>query len=157
MVNLKKQGGGIKFSVIIAIMFGAAIVIGSSFAMTATDKSGFCGSCHSMSESSLTHSKSLHAKLACNECHAPHNIAVKIPFKSKEAMRDVTATMTKNIPDLIHAGGETRDVVQKNCLRCHGAVIEGVSMTAKPYCTDCHRNVPHAPRTPIAKRSAADA
>jgi cytochrome c nitrite reductase small subunit len=157
MVNLIKQGGGIKFSVILALMVGAAIVIGSSFAMTSTDKAGFCGSCHSMSEASLTHSKSLHAKLACNECHAPHHLTAKIPFKTKEGMRDIHATMTKKIPDLIHSGQETRAVVQANCLRCHGAVIETVNMTAKPHCTDCHRNVPHAPRTPIAKRSAADA
>ncbi len=157
MIKTGKKDGWIKPGVLGALIAGAGIVIGSSYAMTITDRSGFCGSCHSMSETALTYSKSLHAKLACNECHAPHNLAAKIPFKTKEAMRDVTATITKNVPDLIHAGAETRNVVQKNCLRCHGAVIESVNMTAKPYCTDCHRNVPHTPKMPIAKRSAADA
>jgi cytochrome c nitrite reductase small subunit len=157
MIDLKKKDGGIKFSVILALLAGAGIVIGSSFAMTATDKTSFCGSCHSMSEAALTHSKSLHANLDCNECHAPHNLSAKIPFKTKEATRDIGKTVIKNVPDLIHASGQTRSVIQANCLRCHGSAIEGVNMTAKSNCTDCHRNVPHTNKIPIAKRSAADA
>jgi hypothetical protein len=25
-----------------------------------------------------------HAKLSCNECHAPHNLLAKLPFKAQE-------------------------------------------------------------------------
>ncbi|MFZ5573196.1 MAG: cytochrome c3 family protein [Thermodesulfobacteriota bacterium] len=157
-MSLKPTGGAAIWGVIfLALIAGAGITIGSSLAMTTTDQPGFCGGCHSMSEAMLTHSKSLHAKLSCNECHAPHNLAAKIPFKTKEGLRDIAATATSSIPDLIHAGVETRAVVRENCRRCHGAVFEGVNMTAKPYCTDCHRHVPHTLRIPVAKRSAADA
>ena len=157
MVFQIKPGKGILWIVIPAVMVGAGITIGSSLAMTVTDQAGFCGGCHSMSEAALTHSKSLHAKLACNECHAPYSLPAKIPFKTKEGIRDVYATVSGSIPDLIHAGAETREVVQANCLRCHGAVIERVNMTVKDHCTDCHRHVPHTPKIPVAKRSAADA
>ncbi len=157
MVLQGKPGNGFLLLVIMALITGVGITIGSSLAMTATDQAGFCGGCHSMSEAALTHARSLHSKLACNECHAPHALPAKIPFKTKEGIRDVFATVSGSIPDLIHAGAETRKVVQTNCLRCHGAVIESVNMTAKAHCTDCHRHVPHTPKISIAKRSAADA
>lgn len=157
MALQKKRGGGIRFVVILALFIGAGIVIGSSAAMTATDQARFCGGCHSMAEAALTHSKSLHAKLTCNECHAPYPLPAKLPFKAAEGLRDAFATVSGNIPDLIHAGVKTREVVQENCRRCHGSVLESVNMTVKSHCTDCHRHVPHTPKIPIAKRSAADA
>jgi cytochrome c nitrite reductase small subunit len=67
-----------------------------------------------MSEAALTHKRSVHAELACNECHAPHNLIAKIPFKTKEGTRDILATVTKSIPDLIHPGEETKEVTQEN-------------------------------------------
>lgn len=143
--------------ILVPLVAGVVITVFASFAMTTTDSAGFCGSCHSMSEAALTHSRSVHAKQACNECHAPHNLIVKIPFKAKEGTRDVYQTVTNNVPDLIHPGGNTMEVVQKNCLRCHGAVIQGVNMLSKSHCTDCHRYVPHSPKIPVSKRSAADA
>lgn len=155
-LNMKKSGGWPWRLLLLSFAAGAASIIGTALAMTTTDQAGFCGRCHAMSEAALTHQQSVHAKLACNECHAPHNIAAKIPFKTKEGTRDIFATVTKTIPDLIHPGDETREVVQVNCRRCHEAGIQSVNMQAKTHCTDCHRHVPHTPKLPIAKRSAAD-
>lgn len=143
--------------VLLPFAAGIAFVVAASVAMTATDSAGFCGGCHSMAEAALTHSRSVHAQFACNECHAPHNLIPKIPFKAKEGTRDVFKTVTKNVPDLIHPGEDTVTTVQNNCLRCHGSVIKGVNMLSKPRCTDCHRHVPHSPKIPVSKRSAADA
>jgi len=136
---------------------GMALLVGAALAMTATDQAPFCGSCHSMAEAALTHKRSVHAELACNECHAPHNLVAKLPFKSKEGLRDIWATATSSVPDLIHPGGDTRRVTQENCQRCHGATTSTVIMQSKEFCTDCHRHVPHSPKIPVAKRSAADA
>ncbi len=141
---------------LMAALAGVAVTVGAALAMTATDQALFCGSCHSMSEAALTHKRSPHAKFACNECHAPHNLAAKLPFKAKEGARDIYSTTLGTIPDLIHPGGETKDVVQANCRRCHVATTMTVSMETKKYCTDCHRHVPHTPKLPIARRSAAD-
>ncbi len=136
---------------------GMVLLVGAALAMHGTDQAPFCGACHSMAEAALTHKRSVHAELACNECHAPHNLVAKLPFKSKEGLRDIWATATSSVPDLIHPGGDTRRVTQENCQRCHGATTSTVIMQSKEFCTDCHRHVPHSPKIPVAKRSAADA
>ncbi|NCD24751.1 MAG: 7-cyano-7-deazaguanine reductase [Deltaproteobacteria bacterium] len=136
---------------------GVVFTVGVAIAMTTTDQAMFCGNCHSMAEAALTHKQSVHAELACNDCHAPHNLIAKMPFKAKEGTRDILATAMSNIPDLIHPGEETKEVTQANCQRCHGATTSTVIMQSKKFCTDCHRHVPHTPKIPISKRSAADA
>lgn len=143
--------------VVPAALTGVALTVGVALAMTATDQARFCGSCHSMAEAARTHQRSVHAKLACNECHAPHGLAAKVPFKAREGTRDILATVRRQIPDLIHPGPATKAVTQANCVRCHGETVGTVNMTVKPYCTDCHRHVPHTPKIPVAQRSAADA
>ena len=140
----------------LSFLGGMVVLAGIAVATTATDQAMFCGSCHSMDEAALTHRLSVHAELACNECHAPHNLLAKLPFKAKEGTRDIIATVSSSVPDLIHAGDETMQVIQENCRRCHDATVNTVNMTAKPFCTDCHRHVPHSPKIPVAKRSAAD-
>ncbi|NCC04496.1 MAG: 7-cyano-7-deazaguanine reductase [Proteobacteria bacterium] len=158
MLLEQKEPGGIKWSrVLPPAIVGVLITIGAAVAMNTTDQAMFCGSCHSMSEAALTHKRSVHAELACNECHAPHNLVAKIPFKAKEGTRDILATVTSNIPDLIHPGDDTKAVTQDNCQRCHSATTSTVVMQSKKFCTDCHRHVPHTPKIPVAKRSAADA
>lgn len=158
MIFKKEDPGGRRWLyALLPAIGGVVLTVGVALAMHTTDQAVFCGSCHSMAEAALTHKKSVHAKLACNECHAPYNIVVKIPFKTKEGMRDIYVTATSTIPDLIHPGGETRDVTQANCLRCHAETTSTVVMQSKQYCTDCHRHVPHMPKIPVAERSAADA
>ncbi len=142
--------------IILASLVGGLLVASAAVGMHMTDQALFCGGCHSMNEAALTHKRSVHANLACNECHAPHLLTSKIPFKAKEGARDVWATVTSNVPDLIHPGSETKSVVQKNCIRCHSKTTSTVTMQSKNFCTDCHRHVPHSPKLPISKRSAAD-
>ena len=52
-----------------------------AYAMTTTDQRPFCASCHIMQEAAVTQKMGSHAKLSCNECHAPHNLLAKLPFK----------------------------------------------------------------------------
>jgi len=142
----------------VACVLGVLLVAGiaGAWAMQATDQAAFCGSCHSMDTSFWTFGKSGHAKLACNDCHAPQNLAAKIPFKAQAGTADVWATVSKNIPDVIHASKLHKDVIQANCVRCHQPTLETVAMDAKPWCVDCHRSVPHKSRTPISTRKVAD-
>lgn len=151
-----KTGRGWRFA-LPAMVVGALLTVTFGVGMTTTDSAAFCGSCHAMAEAALTHKSSVHAQLSCNDCHAPHNMVARIPFKAKEGARDVWATVSGSIPDLIHPGGETKAITQANCLRCHGSTTSSVIMKSKQYCTDCHRHVPHSPKIPVAKRSAADA
>lgn len=129
---------------------------GVALAVKGTDQAAFCGSCHSMSEAVLSHKKSIHANFACNECHTPNNIVAKLPYKAAVGLHDIYATATNAVPDRIQTQGSMKDVIQANCRRCHVATTMTVDMAVKPYCTDCHRAVPHNNKLPIDRRKAAD-
>jgi len=144
----------IYLSLALAVVLVAGTAMG--FAMQTTDQATFCGSCHVMREAAWTHKQSIHAKLACNECHAPADLSAKIPFKVATGSADITANLAKHYSDVIHAQKKHKDVVNANCLRCHETTTTTVAMDSKPYCVDCHRSVPHKTRTPISTRKVAD-
>lgn len=124
-----------------------------AWALNETDQRQFCASCHLMREAAVTQKMGMHAALSCNECHAPHALWRKIPFKAYAAAEDVLGNIQgKDLPlppDTMH-----RDIVNQNCIACHAPVNEKVaSMAIKPYCTDCHRSVAHMRLNPISERT----
>lgn len=135
---------------------GVVLLAGSAIAMRTTDQRPFCTSCHIMQEAGLTHKMSTHANLACNDCHAPHNLIAKIPFKAQEGLRDVMGNMQgKDVPMPVSL--HTKDVINTNCKSCHAMTNKSVaSMEAKPYCVDCHRSVAHMRQKPISTRTVAN-
>jgi len=149
-------GGKRWLTLSLALVVALVAVSAMGYAMQATDQAAFCGGCHSMDSETWTFRQGGHAKLACNDCHAPQNLAAKIPFKAQAGSADIWATVSKNIPDVIHASKLHKDVIQANCVRCHEATLQTVAMDAKPWCVDCHRSVPHKSRTPISTRKVAD-
>ncbi|HJA80033.1 NapC/NirT family cytochrome c [uncultured Desulfovibrio sp.] len=137
------------------LLAGGVLAAVLAWGMRVTDSRPFCASCHVMQEAAVTHKASTHAALACNECHSPANLLVKLPFKAKEGLRDVIANMQGRDAPLL-PGVATRDVINENCKSCHSATNMNVaSMDAKPYCTDCHRNVAHMRSKPISTRTVA--
>ena len=126
-----------------------------AYAMITTDQRPFCASCHIMQEAAVTQKMGMHANLSCNDCHAPHNLLVKLPFKAKEGLRDVVGNISGH--DVPHPPSlHTRDVVNANCKACHAQTnINVASMDAKPYCVDCHRGVTHMRTRPISTRTVA--
>ena len=135
-------------------VLGAVLVLLAAAGMQFSDARPFCSTCHVMRQAALTHSLSPHADLACNECHAPHNLLAKLPFKAREGLRDVVANIQGKEAPLL-ARLETREVVNANCRACHRVANEDVMM-AKPYCVDCHRAMAHQKKTPVSFREAAD-
>lgn len=126
-----------------------------AFAMTTTDQRPFCASCHIMQEAAVTHKMGTHANLACNDCHAPHNLMAKLPFKAQAGLRDFVGNISGNdMPRPLSMS--TRTMVNENCKACHAMTnINVASMNAKPYCVDCHRNVAHMRSKPISTRTVA--
>lgn len=121
--------------------------------INATDQRQFCASCHIMREAAVTQKKGMHANLTCNECHAPHNLLAKLPFKAMAAVDDVIGNIKGEMPPK-PPRKQFRDVVQKNCIACHAPVnVNVASMAVKPYCVDCHRGVAHMPLSPISERT----
>lgn len=141
---------------LVGIAVGVVLLAGMALAMRATDQRPFCASCHLMQTAAVTHKMSTHANLSCNECHAPHNIVAKIPFKAMEGMRDLAGNISgKDIP--VPVSLRTKDVVNSNCKSCHAMTNMNVaSMEAKPYCVDCHRSVAHMRQKPISTRMVAN-
>ncbi len=141
---------------LLGITVGVVLVAGASVAMRYTDHRPFCSSCHAMNEAAVTHKLSTHANLACNDCHAPHALSAKIPFKAAEGMRDFISNLQgEDVP--LQVSTHTKDTINANCKSCHTMTNKNVaSMDAKPYCIDCHRNVAHMRTKPISTRMVAD-
>lgn len=139
-----------------AFAAGMVAMVGMGLAVKATDQSAFCASCHAMSEAAWTHKQSVHAQFDCNECHTPQYLPAKLPYKAMIGLNDIFVNTTNSVPTAIHAGEGMKDVIQANCRRCHVSTTMTVAMDAKPYCTDCHRAVPHNNKAPIDRRKAAD-
>lgn len=133
----------------------AGVALAGIFAWTlnATDQRQFCASCHIMQEAAVTQKMGTHANLTCNECHAPHALLAKIPFKAEAGFVDIVANIQgKSLP--IPASKKMRDVTNQNCIACHAPINKSVaSMAVKPYCTDCHRSVAHMRFNPISQRT----
>lgn len=151
-----KAGSANWFAIAMVLLVVLVAGVAGAYSMQYTDTAAFCSGCHSMDSSFWTFKEGGHSKLACNDCHAPNNLAAKIPFKAAAGGNDIFKTVTKNIPDVIHAEKKHKDVIQANCVRCHSATLEKVAMDAKAYCVECHRSVPHKSRTPISTRKVAD-
>ncbi|MBD5607326.1 MAG: 7-cyano-7-deazaguanine reductase [Desulfovibrio sp.] len=133
---------------------GGVILAGVfAWALNATDQRQFCASCHIMHEAAVTQKKGMHANLSCNECHAPHALIDKIPFKAVSGAEDIIGNMMGKTPPM-PPSQKQRDVINANCIACHGPVNKTVaSMAVKPYCVDCHRSVAHMRFAPISERT----
>lgn len=135
---------------------GVLVAGGAVMALQATDKPGFCVQCHVMDEAAVTHQRSIHARQTCNDCHMPQGWEY-LPAKTIVGLADVYHNFLGSVPDQLHATAWSKDTIQANCLRCHGATLEQVTIDVKTRCVDCHRQTPHQRTTPISLRKAADA
>ena len=141
---------------VFAFVLGMIAVVGTGIAVKGTDQAAFCAKCHVMSEAAWTHKQSVHAQFDCNECHTPAFLPTKLPYKAKIGLNDIFVNTFGTVPDLIHTNQDMKDVIQANCRRCHVSTTMNVAMDSKPYCTDCHRSVPHNKKLPVDRRKAAD-
>ena len=96
------------------VALGVLVLAGLAWGMRVTDARPFCSSCHIMEQAARTHKLSPHAKLACNECHAPTALLSKLPFKAKEGARDFYMNTLGDVDLPIVAGMATKDVVNAN-------------------------------------------
>ena len=120
------------------------------------DDPAACMNCHIMSPYYATWFHSSHSRVAtCNDCHVPHENAVKKwTFKGMDGMRHVAVFLTHGEEQVIHANDQSAKVIMNNCIRCHVRLnTEFVTTGRIDYmmaqagagkaCWDCHRDVPH--------------
>lgn len=120
------------------------------------DSPSACVNCHIMAPYYATWFHSSHSRDAtCNDCHVPHENAVKKwTFKGMDGMRHVAAFLTHSEHQAIQANKESAQVIMNNCIRCHTQLNNEFVKTgqidymmaqagAGKACWDCHRDVPH--------------
>ena len=119
------------------------------------DKPETCVNCHIMAPHYATWSHSAHReRTTCNECHVPHNnIFNKYYFKAKDGLRHATIFTLRREPQVIFIKEAGREVVQRNCIRCHSELITDSRLLARNdethmfrmsrNCIECHRTTPH--------------
>jgi len=119
------------------------------------DKPETCVNCHIMAPQYATWYHSSHReKTNCNESHVPHNnILNKYYFKAKDGLRHATIFTLRMEPQVIFIKDAGREVVHKNCIRCHAELITDSKLLAynrethrfrtERKCWECHRETPH--------------
>lgn len=119
------------------------------------DEPSACTNCHIMAPQYATWAHSSHReKTNCNDCHVPHNnVFSKYFFKAKDGLRHATIFTLRLEPQVIFIKEAGREVVHRNCLRCHSGLLTDSKLMAynlnthhfrmERKCWDCHRETPH--------------
>jgi cytochrome c nitrite reductase small subunit len=119
-----------------------------------------CANCHIMQgELDGWSHASHHAVAVCNDCHLPHeSLAGKLFVKASNGWHHSKAFTTMNFAEPIRIKPGNAQVLEANCLRCHGELTElitqhgtlGVPTDPTQHadlygCVRCHQAVGHGP------------
>jgi len=119
-----------------------------------------CVNCHVMrDEFQGWQHASHHAVAVCNDCHLPHDNAVhKLYVKASNGYHHSEAFTLMNFAEPIRIKPSNAQVLEANCLRCHGAFVDAITshgtlgvptdpeQQADLYgCVRCHQEVGHGP------------
>ena len=123
---------------VIGVVVGAGVVIGTQLAVSATGTVEFCGStCHSMNAFTLPEYKeSAHyaghsgVRATCADCHIPHGYPEKLWYKAKAGIRDVIQESRGEIA--------TAELYEKARWRMANAVWSEMKANDSANCRHCH-------------------
>ncbi|NLB87748.1 MAG: cytochrome C nitrite reductase [Syntrophomonadaceae bacterium] len=130
---------------LVALSFGMMLLIKSP--ALGLSEASFCGQCHAMDEQVNTYLHSSHANVTnCGDCHSPDNLVIGSIHSAYTGARDVYRVVTNTTPPVITATDLTRDILQDNCIRCHGEIIGNIGDTSQnggTNCFECHQSIVH--------------
>jgi cytochrome c nitrite reductase small subunit len=121
-----------------------------------------CINCHIMNEEYDSWEKSGHHHVAvCNDCHIPHELIPKLAAKARNGWNHSAAFTLQNFHEPIMIGPRNAEILQENCLRCHGDFVHDITVMESPgdvpgesvSCVHCHKAVGHAPTRPTSPMS----
>lgn len=119
---------------------------GSSYLSTDPDA---CVNCHIMQREYDGWQKASHKNVAvCVDCHLPTSFFAKYFVKGENGFRHSRGFTFQDFHEPIQITPRDAEVLQENCLRCHGdmvhELVEGATTDPKSIqCTHCHRAVGH--------------
>ena len=86
-----------------------------------------CVNCHIMQPEYDAWQKSSHHGVAvCVDCHLPHDFVAKYLVKAENGWRHGKMFTTQNFEEPITVKQHGLEVLQDNCLRCHGPLTDGL-------------------------------
>jgi nitrate/TMAO reductase-like tetraheme cytochrome c subunit len=154
---------------------GGGCVILSQVAATQSESDAFCGgACHSMQRVTQEYANGAHyanrvgMRVACHECHVPHEYPAALWYKAKAGARDMIAEMRgviataeqldrerKRLANAVWT--EYRETNSVNCRHCHLFTPEILAhqtpaamtmhqkfLAKESTCIDCHQGLDHA-------------
>jgi cytochrome c nitrite reductase small subunit len=108
-----------------------------------------CVNCHIMNEQYDAWRKSSHhAAATCNDCHVPQDFVGKYLAKASNGYHHSKGFTLQNFHEPIMIKPKNSQILQDNCLRCHGGLVHEV-VRGSTYasgairCVHCHRGVGH--------------
>lgn len=112
-----------------------------------------CVNCHIMNEQYDSWQKAGHHQSAkCVDCHLPHDLVGKYIAKADNGWRHSKAFTLQNFHEPIQITPRNADILQANCVRCHGQfvheLVAGARLPSREsvQCVHCHRGVGHGVR-----------
>ena len=117
-----------------------------------------CVNCHVMREQYDGWARGPHhAQATCNDCHLPHQSALAALYvKASNGFRHSKAFTLQNFAEPIRMVPSNASVLEDNCLRCHGEMVDSITArgTLGPAegmrgatdlhgCVRCHADVGH--------------
>ena len=119
-----------------------------------------CVNCHIMRPQYDGWQKaSHHASAACVDCHLPAGFPGKYITKAENGWNHSKAFTLQNFPEPISITPKNAEILQANCLRCHGAMLNELSIAfpeGAPRCVHCHQAVGHGEPVGLGGPMVAD-
>jgi cytochrome c nitrite reductase small subunit len=110
-----------------------------------TDDPAACANCHIMREHYDAWQKSPHhAAATCNDCHTPQAFVPKYVTKAVHGWNHSRAFTTDDFHEPIRITASSLEVVEIQCRRCHGDVVDAIDTGSATTCVRCHASVGHS-------------
>jgi cytochrome c nitrite reductase small subunit len=111
-----------------------------------------CANCHIMNDQYASWTKGPHHNDArCVDCHLPNDTVDKYVAKALNGYHHSKGFTLQDFPEPILIKPRNAEILQDNCLRCHGGLVhDALAAGPRPVedgrCVHCHRNVGHGAR-----------
>jgi cytochrome c nitrite reductase small subunit len=132
----------------VALSLGLAAITmtqGKAFSYFSTRPEA-CANCHIMQSQYEGWQHSSHRAVAtCSDCHIPVGFLSKYLAKAANGWHHSRAFTTGDFAEPIRITPKNAAILEANCRRCHGALVEQMSPGARPAepCVHCHPSVGH--------------
>jgi cytochrome c nitrite reductase small subunit len=159
MADAPIRGVGRALPLLLAVALGVAGGVGSYTFRYAEGLSYFktdpkaCVNCHIMQPQYDAWQKaSHHTSAVCVDCHLPHDFVRKYLAKAENGWRHGERFTTQQFVEPIVVQARGREILQENCLRCHGelthAIVQPHAEASKNLsCLHCHSSAGHGEKT----------